>query len=196
MNQENVFALHAVARYAESIWIKRVTMEYLYAPWRGTYTGKGGQEKPKCSPFSNIFDANKDADYFILTRLTHHGIILNQYPYNPGHLLIVPYQEVSSLAALSAQARYELMEATTQSINVLQKTINNPGTNVGLNLGDTASGGSILNHIHMHIIPRWHGDTSFLPLVAETKVLSQDLKTVYDTLRPAFEELHIPLPEL
>lgn len=171
-------------------------MEYLYAPWRGTYTGSSYTKHDGESPFTRILNAEADAEHFILTRLTHTAIILNQYPYNPGHLMVIPYLQVGSLDQLSTAARYELMEATTASVRLLQNTIGNPGTNVGLNIGDKSSGGSILHHLHMHIIPRWHGDTSFLPLMAETKVLSEDLQTVYNTLRPVFKDIDIPLPDL
>ena len=171
-------------------------MYHLYAPWRGTYTQKEHTQKGIQSPFTTIFESNNDTEYFILKRLKHTGIILNQYPYNPGHLLVIPYREVGRLDALIQAERFELMEATTHSVKILEETIKNPGTNVGLNLGDKASGGSILEHIHMHVIPRWHGDTSFLPLTAETKVLSEDLRTVYETLREPFEQVTITVPEL
>lgn len=171
-------------------------MQYLYAPWRGIYTGSTYTKKDTTSPFTHMFSASSDTEYFILTRLQHTAIVLNQYPYNPGHLMVIPYAQVAHLDDLTPVARYEMMEATTQSVRLLQDTIRNPGTNVGLNLGDKSSGGSILHHIHMHIIPRWHGDTSFLPIMAETKVLSEDLKTVYNTLLPVFREIDIPLPHV
>jgi len=167
-------------------------MEFLYAPWRGSYTrGSASPSGSYYSPFTYMFQSDQDIDNFILKRLTHHGIILNQYPYNPGHLLIVPYRQVAQLHELSAEERFELIEATTASTHVITSQLHNTGTNVGLNLGDRSSGGSILHHLHMHIIPRWHGDTSFLPIMSETKVLSEDLKTVYNTLKTPFAQLKI-----
>jgi len=171
-------------------------MQYLYAPWRGQYAQNSASASGQESPFTQMFASDQDADNFILKRLTYHGVILNQYPYNPGHLLIVPYRQVSRLDALSAEEQFEFMRATTESTQILEAYINNAGTNVGLNLGDRASGGSILYHIHMHIIPRWHGDTSFLPLMAETKVLSEDLRTVYQRLAEPFQRMTINVPTL
>jgi len=171
-------------------------MQYLYAPWRGTYTRGSSQSKHTYSPFTQIFQSDNDTDNFVVKRLTHHGIILNQYPYNPGHLLIVPYAHVSRLDDLSPAAEYELIRATSESTRILENRIHNPGTNVGLNIGDTSSGGSIVHHLHMHIIPRWHGDTSFLPIMSETKVLSEDLRTVYNTLREPFQNLTIDIPDI
>ena len=171
-------------------------MQYLYAPWRGSYAKKHHSlSNTSESPFTALFKEQNDKDTYILCRLTYTGIILNQYPYNPGHLLIIPYRQVGRLDALSHAERYELMEAVNHSISILEQIAENSGTNVGLNLGDKASGGSILNHLHMHVIPRWHGDTSFLPLTANTKVLSEDLNIVYRNLLKPFSELSIDIPE-
>ncbi len=175
-------------------------MEYLYAPWRGTYSEKIQQkEKPidGKSVFSIAFETGdgdlilKDEKALILKRLKHSVILLNLYPYNPGHLLIVPKQQAAELHELSPEARAELMEATSASIQILQKILKNHGTNMGLNLGDHSSGGSIPEHLHIHIIPRWRGDTGFLPLIAETKLLSEDLRVIYNLLKDPFKELNL-----
>jgi ATP adenylyltransferase len=86
------------------------------------------------------------------------------------------------------------MEAMNQSITILETYLHNPGTNVGINIGDASSGGSIPDHLHVHIVPRWHGDTNFLPVVAETKHLSEDLRVIYETLKKPFDALEISMP--
>lgn len=166
-------------------------MNYLYAPWRGTYSDSAQkQKKPTCqSIFSAQFECSEDGKNLILKRLTHTVILLNLYPYNPGHLLIVPQQQVTTLDQLSKEALHELMEAIAASSKILHNTLKNSGTNIGFNIGDSSSGGSIPEHLHAHIIPRWHGDTGFLPLLAEVKVLSEDLRVIYEKLKKPFDEL-------
>lgn len=170
-------------------------MKHLYAPWRGIYAQENGKLKRHTeqsgSPFSAEFAADNDEENFILKRLKHHGIMLNHYPYNPGHLLIIPYRVAPALSDLTREERIELMEATNASVSILKTYLQNDGANVGLNLGDASSGGSIPDHLHVHIVPRWHGDTGFLATTAQTKVLSEDLRVVYNTLKKPFAELDI-----
>lgn len=163
-------------------------MEYLYAPWRGTYSQKAQEQthqKDGC-PFCNQLALNEDEKYCILKRLKHCVIILNLYPYNPGHVLIIPLEHVARLDQLSVEAQHEIMSAITDSVNKIEEALENSGTNVGINLGDHASGGSIPEHLHIHVIPRWRGDTNFLPLLAETKQLSEDLRIIYNKLKALF----------
>lgn len=168
-------------------------MKKLYAPWRSSYTtettrGKHDDSTPEDCAFCTKFNMEDDAKHFILARSKHHAILLNLYPYNAGHLLIVPYAHVKNMDDLSHEARIELIELLTQSITILKNTLNAEGINVGLNLGK-ASGAGIPSHIHWHTLPRWHGDTNFLPLLADTKAVSYDLEVMYKKLIEPFQKL-------
>lgn len=165
-------------------------MEYLYAPWRGTYT-KEAQEQTHLDsgcPFCSNLKSTDDEKNYVLKRTKNCAVLLNAYPYNPGHLLIIPLAHVANLHDLTPTARAELMDVTAQAVQILETTLHNSGTNVGINLGDSASGGSIPEHLHVHIVPRWIGDTNFFPVLAETKQLSEDLNVVYKKLKQAFEK--------
>lgn len=166
-------------------------MDHLYAPWRKKYVQKiqdSMNTENKICVFCNQLACDDDATYFILGRYTHHAIIMNLYPYNAGHLLIVPFAHVQSLEELSTEARTELIALANESICILKKELNAHGINMGLNLGK-AAGAGIPEHLHMHILPRWVGDTNFLPLLAETKQISIDLHEIYKKLQPAFKKL-------
>lgn len=165
-------------------------MERIYAPWRSKYT-----QKDKHSNHSSLNNttcifceqiaANDDDLYFILKRYTHHIIMLNKYPYNAGHLLIIPYKHLAALNDQAQQERTELIELMNYSCEVLKTAIHAEGINLGLNLGKV-SGGSIPNYIHTHVLPRWLGDTNFLPALAETKQVSISLQELFDKLKPHF----------
>ena len=169
-------------------------MKYLYAPWRGTYATAVEQKKPKAtdkSIFATQFEESQDDKNLILRRFTHVAVLLNLYPYNPGHLLVMPLKQVENLDAMPREALHEFMETIATGTKILKEELKADGINIGLNLGDCSSGGSIPGHLHAHLIPRWRGDTGFLPLTAETKVLSEDLRVVYKKLKPAFDQLKL-----
>lgn len=168
-------------------------MEYLYAPWRGTYARNVQTPKKSSgkSPLREQIESNDDDKNFILKRLTHVTIFLNIYPYNPGHLLVVPNREVANLQDLSEEENRELWAAVRASITLITPLLKNTGTNIGVNLGDSASGGSIQTHLHVHIVPRWHGDTGFFPVVADVKPLSEDLREVFKLLKESFKQLAV-----
>ncbi len=165
-------------------------MKNLYAPWRDIYTtgtartNKGDEPQKSCI-FCIQIAAHQDEKYFILKRYKHHVVMLNLYPYNAGHLLIVSYEHVPDLVALSETARAELMEISSQCTSVLYKALKADGINVGLNLGK-AAGAGVPSHIHLHVLPRFTGDTNFMPTLAETKVISFDLHKIYAQLKEYF----------
>lgn len=168
-------------------------MKKLYAPWRSPYASSvdaSKQEKNKKEEcvFCTQLQENSDEKHLVLRRFAHHAIMINKYPYNAGHLLIVSLEHQATLGELSRESRAELMELTAHCVSILQKELNAEGVNVGLNLGKVAGAG-IPSHIHMHILPRWHGDTNFLPTLAETKQISFDLRKIYAQLKPAFDIL-------
>ena len=168
-------------------------MKNLYAPWRSAYTTQVTNTKddsvdPKDCIFCKQFNTHDDKKYFILRRFKHTVVILNLYPYNAGHILILPREHCADLHSMSQQARFELMELMAITVPLLKKTLHAQGINVGLNLGK-AAGAGIPAHLHMHIIPRWVGDTNFLPVIAETKQISTDLNEIYELLLPEFQNI-------
>ncbi len=168
-------------------------MDRLYAPWRNNYTTTLDQERHEnmtadtCVFCLQIADT-QDEKYFILRRFKHVIVMLNLYPYNGGHLLILPIEHCNSLSGLSADVRFEMMEVVTQSTQIMHDVLHAQGINVGLNLG-RASGAGIPAHVHMHVLPRWIGDTNFMVTLADTKQISIDLYALYTKLRPYFQEL-------
>lgn len=167
-------------------------MKRLYAPWRSSYAVDTAQTKKiKASEKECIFctqiKQKKDAGFFILKRLKHCFIMLNKFPYNAGHLLVMPFAHKATLDKLSPAARTEIMEALTESTSILRKTLKTQGINIGLNQ-EKAAGAGIPSHLHFHVLPRWLGDTNFLPTIAETKQISFDLKKMYRLLKKAFDK--------
>ncbi|MDR3646470.1 MAG: HIT domain-containing protein [Candidatus Babeliales bacterium] len=168
-------------------------MKFLYVPWRSKYVQQNGPDKnPKATKdvcvFCLKFSENNDTSNFILARFKYNLVILNLYPYNTGHLMILPNTHVQRLDELSTQARSELIELINHSINILEEQLNCEGINFGINLGKIAGAG-IPSHLHTHIVPRWQGDTNFLPIIADVKIISFDLNKIYNDLKPKFEEL-------
>ena len=159
-------------------------MEQIWAPWRIKYieTAKAGGEgcflceKPK---------ENKDTANYILYRGEKNFVILNSYPYNPGHLMVAPYRHVASPDELAKDELYEHFETVSRAVEVLKKVFKPGGFNVGINLG-RAAGAGVADHIHTHIVPRWVGDNNFMPVVADVRVLPQALAETYDKLKGEF----------
>ncbi len=170
-------------------------MKHLYAPWRNKYVtdkvhGKTKNALKEECIFCQKINEQNDQKHFIFRKFNHFAIMLNLYPYNAGHLLIVSLDHKNCLDDLLPEARKELIELTNTSIQILQKVMSAEGINVGMNFGK-ASGASIPSHFHTHVLPRWLGDTNFLPLLAETKQISVDLKKLYQELKPHFATLKI-----
>jgi ATP adenylyltransferase len=167
-------------------------MDILYAPWRSIYVKKNTSDilqdttKRDCVFCTKL--GNNDADGLILRRSENTIVMLNLYPYNAGHLLILPRAHARTLNDVSPETRTELIELVNQSIELLTSILKATGMNVGFNLGD-AGGASIPEHLHMHVLPRWIGDTNFLPLLAQTKQISIDLLDLYQQLKPHFEHI-------
>ncbi len=166
-------------------------MDRLYSPWREQYVSgtRKVDENQECV-FCSQFTDNQDEKYFILRRFKHTVVMLNLYPYNGGHLLILPIEHESSLSGLSREARNEMMEVVTHSTQIVTDILNAQGINVGFNFG-RAAGAGIPAHLHMHVLPRWQGDTNFMVTLADTKQISIDLIELYKKLKPYFQELKI-----
>lgn len=161
-------------------------MEHLYAPWRKAYMT--GHDNTICV-FCLSTETDLDAQRYIIKRFQHCYVMLNLYPYNAGHLLVIPFAHQASLEQLEAITRQEIMEVAAKSVTVLKKMLSAEGINIGLNIGGKAAGGSIPNHLHMHVLPRWIGDTGFLSTLAETKQISLDLTDMYNKLQVGFNNL-------
>ena len=165
-------------------------MERLYTPWRREYVvNPKAVDCPFCDYLSQ--DASHDADNLILLRSERTFIILNRYPYTNGHLMVLPNLHVSDLEAMDDATQLELMQMTTLAKHLLQRTLQPHGFNVGLNLGK-AAGAGLADHLHVHIVPRWSGDTNFMPIVANTRILPEWLGETYQRLRATLASILAP----
>lgn len=165
-------------------------MKNLYAPWRSPYSSSDASHKDVNAPtsdcvFCDCINQSNDEYNFILKRYAHCIVILNKYPYNAGHLMVIPNAHVKKLTELPIEALNEMMNVITQATSIVETQLKSEGLNIGLNLG-AASGSGIPSHLHWHILPRWNGDTNFLPTLANTKVISFDLKEIHELLKQSF----------
>jgi len=164
-------------------------MKVLWAPWRMAYI-KNARKPAKCI-FCVKPRERRDAANLLLHRGTHGLVMMNLFPYNSGHLLIAPYLHVRSLEQLPDEVSLDLMKLTQLSLKVLRTEMKPEGFNVGLNLGRVAGAG-IENHVHLHIVPRWNGDTNFMPLFGEVCVMPEYIQTTYRKLKARFAALTAP----
>jgi ATP adenylyltransferase len=165
-------------------------VDILWSPWRYDYIKSGSSEKKERQPPACVFCALQTADAddeskFILHRALFNYVVLNIYPYISGHLLIVPFAHVAELDGASKETTDELMDLTKRSQTLLREVYSPHGFNIGMNLG-RAAGAGVAGHIHLHIMPRWTGDSNFMSTVGETRVIPEDLKTTYSKLRGKF----------
>jgi ATP adenylyltransferase len=159
--------------------------KHLWAPWKMEYIkNKDASQKI----FSSKPNETEDKGNFILYRGESCYIIMNYYPYNNGHLMIVPYEESDSVENLADETLTEIMRLTKKTMKILRENLQCHGFNFGANIGK-GSGASIEGHLHFHIVPRWTSDTSFMPVVGSTKVVAQGLHDTYDQLKPFFEKI-------
>lgn len=175
-----------MADTGEGINQRDTTMKHLYAPWRGDYNQSNSQNSEQC-PFCIKNKESDDQENFVIKRYKHVFVILNKYPYNAGHCMVIPYHHTGSISDLSLEIRTELMEITTLTTSILEKYLKADGTNIGINSGGKAAGGSIPDHLHMHIVPRFAGDTSFMVTIADTKPITKNLSILYNDLKKAFD---------
>lgn len=165
-------------------------MDILFAPWRENYlekTARRNTDKLEC-PFCTQLQKNNDHENLILRRFKHCFIVMNKYPYNGGHLLVLPLEHVATLQDLSTEARNEFIWLTSESDRILREVLKNEGSNIGLNTGK-AGGAGIPTHLHIHVIPRWLGDTNFFPVIGNIKQVSSDTQKIFEKLKPLFDKL-------
>lgn len=160
----------------------------LWAPWRMAYISRLNGKKGECIFCAKPAEpSEKDKENLILYRGKLAFVIMNLYPYNNGHCMVIPYKHTGDFTDLDDYEMLELMQLTKLTINVFKKVFNPEGFNTGFNLG-RASGGGIADHIHFHIVPRWNGDTNFITVIGETKVISEHIYDTYDKLKAAFDK--------
>jgi ATP adenylyltransferase len=157
-------------------------MQVAWAPWRMSYIERGN---PKQCIF--CLDGDGSRRDLVLVAGSSGVVMLNMFPYNNGHLLVAPRQHAASLAELADHAYGALMQMVRASVDIVGRVLAPQGMNVGINLG-AAAGAGIVDHLHWHIVPRWDGDTNYMPVIAEVKVLPQHLQDSYDRLRPHFDD--------
>jgi ATP adenylyltransferase len=157
-------------------------MDTLWAPWRiGYVTG----QKPAGCVFCTKPEQQLDRQNLILFRGTSCFVILNLFPYNNGHLMVVPFEHVAGVEDLSTETIGEMMALTQRSVGVLREKLRPMAFNIGINQG-AAAGAGVADHVHLHVVPRWVGDTNFMPVLADTRVMPQSLESSYDLLVGGF----------
>src|SRR5262245_43907831 len=160
-------------------------MDRLFSPWRYGYVSTTSEPVSGC-----VFcgAAAAGADPLVVARSATAFVILNLYPYNSGHLMVVPVRHVASLAELAPEERADLMELTASAEAAVTEMYRPHGLNIGVNLG-TAAGAGIAGHLHVHVVPRWNGDTNFMSVVGSVRVLPEEVNVSAERLRPVFDRL-------
>lgn len=160
-------------------------MKQLWAPWRGDYV-QSAEKDGKC-----VFceaAKNESEDHHLLFCGAVSAVMLNKYPYNPGHLMVSPIRHAARIEELSPEESLDIFRLVRHSITVLTKVYNPEGYNIGMNIGKV-SGAGIVDHLHMHIVPRWGGDTNFMPVLADVKLISIHISDAHSRLKPFFERI-------
>lgn len=158
-------------------------MDYLWSPWRYRYLTS--EPKLEGCIFCQMAVESDDERNLIVHRGEYNFVVLNRYPYTSGHLMVVPYAHAAQLNAVEEVAAFELMKLARESETHIREVYNPNGLNIGMNIGESAGAG-IAGHIHLHVLPRWAGDSNFMTVVGETRVLPEDLDVTWKKLSAAF----------
>jgi ATP adenylyltransferase len=161
-------------------------MDYLWTPWRFPYMAQVNQGKQPDCIFCYALERNSDEEMLIVYRGKKMFIILNRFPYTSGHVMIVPYAHVAELSLCEPEALGEMMELARKMENVFRQEYKPDGMNLGMNLG-RAAGAGVTGHLHMHMLPRWIGDSNFMTVTGETRVHPEELATTYQKIKNALE---------
>src|SRR5919197_3305336 len=156
-------------------------LETLWAPWRVEYFEKEPRDRDFLETAARASD---DAEHLVITRRKNSFLLMNRYPYTVGHLMAVPYRKVGQLRDLGENEITELFSLVVRGQELLRQVVKAQGFNIGINVGECAGAG-IPDHLHIHIVPRWSGDTNFMPMIAGTRTLSDGLRALYDKLMEA-----------
>ena len=153
-----------------------ITLDRIWAPWRIEYI-----EQPKNDEcfICQILKEKKDDKNLILYRGKNALVLLNKYPYIAGHLMVAPIEHIANLEKLTKETNEEIWELTTKTVKLLKKAVSPQGFNIGMNLG-AVSGAGLKTHLHVHIVPRWMGDTNFMPIISDTRAISEGLEKTYE----------------
>jgi ATP adenylyltransferase len=160
-------------------------MDHLWSPWRYQYVSKSGP--PAGCIFCTKASAQRDRENYVVYRGERNFVILNLYPYSTGHLMVAPYEHLASLGAAPEETVEEMMRIARLAEMRLRAVYNPHGFNIGMNVGESAGAG-VPGHIHLHVLPRWAGDTNFMTTVAETRVVPEILDVTYEKLKKSFED--------
>ena len=163
-------------------------VETLWAPWRVEYFEKEPRDRDFLATAGRASD---DAEHLVVTRRKNSFLMMNRYPYTVGHLMVVPYRKVAELSALGENEVVELWNLVVHAQALLRAAVKAQGFNIGLNLGECAGAG-VPDHLHIHIVPRWTGDTNFMPIIGGARVLSDGLRALYDKLMDAQAKMASP----
>ncbi len=166
---------------------KESPMETLWAPWRMEYILSAKEENQQGCLFCNLYSQDNDKKNLILYRGKLVFVIMNRFPYNNGHLMVVPYKHTGNLQEIEPEENQELMETVQLSCRALDAAMQPQGYNIGINLGKVGGAG-VADHLHIHIVPRWNGDTNFMPVIGNTKVISEALDRTYQKLLEHFQQ--------
>ena len=153
--------------------------EILYAPWRSDYVT--GEQIEGCVFCHISSHANDDENLHVLYRDEHCFVVMNRYPYTPGHFMIIPHLHTDKLEELESEVWLQMSDLAQKGVRLLKECFNAQGVNIGMNLG-SAAGAGIADHIHMHLVPRWRGDTNFITSIAKTRIYSSDFEKVYQKI--------------
>ncbi len=162
-------------------------MNRIWAPWRAAYLKSPAAEADRGCFLCHGLKSQQDRENLLVVRKDHCFVILNRYPYNNGHLLVAPCSHLATLGELSGPELTEPIETIREVIGVLDRVLRPEGYNVGLNQG-RAAGAGVPGHLHWHVVPRWNGDTNFMPVVGDAKVIVESLEEFYDRLKAELEQ--------
>jgi len=158
-------------------------MEHLYAPWRDEYV----TNPIKGCPFCHICENKNDDELHVIKRFENCFLVMNKYPYTPGHFMIIPNLHVDAIEKLETKVWLEMSELVQSSVSLLKEEFGAHGVNIGMNLGE-CGGAGIAEHVHYHIVPRWQRDTNFITAIGDTRVYSSDFEKIYQKLKSIFEK--------
>ena len=170
----------AMASYPVNLGKRSIILDHLWTPWRMDYIQS--QKSDVGCVFCSAVAQEDGVENLILIRSHHAFVILNRYPYTSGHIMIVPYAHQPSLERLEPAARAEMMELISHALVVIQRVYKAQGFNIGVNIGE-AAGAGIVDHVHLHVVPRWLGDTNFMSTLGGTRVLPETLEDTYRRLK-------------
>ena len=155
-------------------------MKRLFTPWRMKYL-KSNKKEEGCV-FCSAIEQNEDQKNLVIHRGEYSFVILNRYPYTSGHLMVIPYSHVEQLSELDPVTRAEMMELVNKASEVVKEVYKPEGFNIGINMG-SAAGAGIAAHIHIHVVPRWFGDTNFIPVIGDTRLIPEELDDTYKHIK-------------